>query len=77
MLRRYGFLHPGPDGLEPSLALAAYLSWRKIDWGTVTILSEKKTVRWSELSRDNSTLESREVSAVPAILNFRSAWDAL
>jgi CHASE2 domain-containing sensor protein len=77
VLRRYGFLHPGPEGLEPSLALAAYLSWRRIDWDTVTSLSEKKTVRWSELSRDNSTLESREVSAVPAILNFRSAWDAL
>jgi CHASE2 domain-containing sensor protein len=76
VLRRYAFVHRGPDGLEPSLALAAYLSWREIDWSRATSFPEKQIVSWMELSADNSALETRQVSAVPAILNFRSAWDA-
>jgi CHASE2 domain len=76
VLRRYAFVHRGPDGLEPSLALAAYLSWREIDWSSATSFPEKQIVSWMELSADNSALETRQVSAVPAILNFRSAWDA-
>lgn len=75
VLRRYAFTHLGPDGLEPSLALTAYLSWRKIDWDTVTTVHERKSVSWMELSPDNSTLEPRQASVLPAILNFRSAWD--
>ena len=76
VLRRYAFVHRGPDGLEPSLALAAYLSWREIDWRKAISSPERQTVSWMELSADNSSLEAREVSVVPAILNFRSAWDA-
>ncbi len=75
VLRRYAFTHLGPDGLEPSLALTAYLSWREIDWDLVTTLPERKNVSWMELSPDNSTLERRQASVLPAILNFRSAWD--
>ena len=76
VLRRYAFVHRGPDGLEPSLALAAYLSWREIDWSKATSSPERQIVSWMELSADNSALEPRQVSVVPAILNFRSAWDA-
>ena len=75
VLRRYAFVHRGPDGLAPSLALAAYFSWRQIDWSKATSSPERQIVSWMELSADNSALEPRQVSVVPAILNFRSAWD--
>jgi CHASE2 domain-containing sensor protein len=76
VLRRYAFVHRGPDGLEPSLALAAYFSWREIDWSKATNPPDRQIANWMELSADNSALEPRQVSPVPAILNFRSAWDA-
>ena len=76
VLRRYAFIHRGPDGLEPSLALAAYFSWREIDWSKATNPPDRQIANWMELSADNSALEPRQVSVVPAILNFRSAWDA-
>ena len=74
VLRHYAFVHLGPEGLEPSLALAAFLSWREINWSKVT--PERQTVSWMELSADNSTLEARQVSVIPTLLNFRSGWDA-
>jgi hypothetical protein len=45
-------------------------------WSRATSFPEKQIVSWMELSADNSALEPRQVSVVPAILNFRSAWDA-
>jgi hypothetical protein len=76
VLRRYAFVQRGPDGLEPSLALAAYLAWRRVDWGKANRLPEKGIASWPELSADYSALKLRQVSAAPAILNFRVGWDA-
>ena len=76
VLRRYAFVRPGPDGLEPSLALAGYLSWREIDWEKVTRSAESQTASWMELDASNSALELRQVDIVPILLNFRDAWDA-
>jgi CHASE2 domain-containing sensor protein len=76
VLRRYAFVQRGPDGLEPSLALAAYLAWRKLDWDKVSRSPETGIVSWTELSADYSALKSRQARAVPALLNFRTDWDA-
>jgi CHASE2 domain-containing sensor protein len=76
VLRRYAFVHRGPDGLEPSLALAAYLAWRRLDWGKVNRSPERGIVNWTELSADYSALKPRQVSVAPAVLNFRTDWDA-
>ena len=76
LLRRYAFVQRGPDGLEPSLALAAYLAWRKVDWNKANRSPERGIASWTELSGDYSTLKLRQVSAAPAILNFRTDWDA-
>ena len=48
VLRRYAFVHRGPDGLEPSLALAAYFSWREIDWRKQRVQPRgKPSVGWN------------------------------
>ena len=69
VLRHYAFLQRGPEGLEPSLALTAYLTWRNIGWSNVK--SEKGSARWSELSNDFSKLETRKLSADRVLLDFR------
>ena len=74
VLRRYAFVRPGPEGLEPSLALAGYLCWREIEWDKVTRSAESAS--WMELNASNSALEPRQVDVVPILLNFRNAWDA-
>ena len=74
VLRRYAFVRPGPEGLEPSLALAGYLCWREIEWDKVTRSAESAS--WMELNASNSALEPRQVNVVPILLNFRNAWDA-
>ena len=76
VLRRYAFVQRGPDGLEPSLALAAYFAWSKLDWSKVNRLPEMGIISWAELNADNTALEPRQVSVTPAILNFRTDWDA-
>jgi CHASE2 domain-containing sensor protein len=76
VLRRYAFVQQGPDGLEPSLALAAYIAWRRVDWGKANRSPEKGIARWTELSADYSALKPRQLSVRPAILNFRTDWDA-
>jgi CHASE2 domain-containing sensor protein len=76
VLRRYAFVQRGPDGLEPSLALAAYLAWRKVDWTKANRSPERGIASWTELSADNLALKLREVSVAPVILNFRTDSDA-
>ena len=51
VLRRYSLVEPGPQGLEPSLALAAYLSWRGLNWKDVSFPTPA-IVRWPELGHD-------------------------
>jgi adenylate cyclase len=72
VLRRYSLVGLGPQGLEPSLALAAYLSWRDLSWKDV---SSPTTVRWPELGPDNKTILPREAGVEPVLLNFRTAWN--
>jgi class 3 adenylate cyclase len=74
VIRRYSLVEQGPDGLEPSLALAAYLSWHDLDWKDVSIASPT-TVRWPELSQDNKSSTPREAGVEPVLLNFRTAWN--
>jgi CHASE2 domain-containing sensor protein len=76
VFRRYAFVQRGPDGLEPSLALAAYLAWRRVDWSKANRSLEKGIANWMELTADSSALKPREVSVAPVILNFRTDWDA-
>jgi adenylate cyclase len=73
VLRRYALVGRGPEGLEPSLALAAYLSWRGLNWQDVSIPSST-IVRWPELGPDNKSITPREVGVEPVLLNFRTAW---
>jgi len=73
VFRRYAFVQRGPEGLEPSLALAAYLAWRKFDWSPSP---ERGIASWKELSADNLAFKLQEVSVAPVILNFRTNWDA-
>jgi CHASE2 domain-containing sensor protein len=75
VLRRYAFIQRGPDGLEPSLALAAYLAWRKLDWSQANLSPERGIASWRELSADNAALKRRQVSVAPVMLNFRTNWD--
>ncbi|MBV9106954.1 MAG: adenylate/guanylate cyclase domain-containing protein [Verrucomicrobia bacterium] len=73
VLRRYALVEPGPQGLEPSLALAAYLSWRGLNWKDVTF-PNPRVARWPELSPDNKSIAPREIGVEPVLLNFRTAW---
>jgi class 3 adenylate cyclase/CHASE2 domain-containing sensor protein len=74
VLRRYAMVEPGPQGLEPSLALAAYLSWRGLTWKDVSFPSPA-IVRWPELGRDFVSIVPREIQVEPVLLNFRTNWN--
>ena len=74
VLRRYAMVEPGPQGLEPSLALAAYLSWRGLTWKDVSFPSPA-IVRWPELGRDFVSIVPREIQVEPVLLNFRTDWN--
>ncbi|HEY2123798.1 MAG TPA: adenylate/guanylate cyclase domain-containing protein [Chthoniobacterales bacterium] len=73
VLRRYALVQRGPQGFEPSLALAAYLSWRGLNWKDVEVLSSG-IVQWPELGPDDKTLVSRRIEVDPVLLNFRVPW---
>ena len=74
ILRHYALVVQGPHVLEPSLALAAYLSWRGLTWKDVSVL-DKAIVRWPELSRDFVSIVTRELQVEPVLLNFRTDWN--
>ena len=74
VLRRYALVERGPQGLEPSLALTAYLSLLDLDWKDVGIPSTT-IVRWPELSeKDRKSIALREAGVEPVLLNFRTPW---
>ena len=75
VFRRYALLQKSPQGLEPSLALAAYIAWRKMDWSRDVSSSGADSVSWEELSADNTSLETRRISTAPMLLNFRVPWE--
>jgi CHASE2 domain-containing sensor protein len=75
VLRHYAFVHKASHALEPSLALAGYLAWRRLDWDRVDRSPERGVVSWTELSADYSASKQRQVSVAPVVLNFRTDWD--
>ena len=91
VLRHYSLVVHGPVGLEPSLALAAYLSFYSLTWEDVRFPTPT-LVRWPELSQDLHSIVQREQKAVPThasgdtgivdqiqiepvLLNFRTGWN--
>jgi class 3 adenylate cyclase/CHASE2 domain-containing sensor protein len=75
VLRHYALIQRGPQGYEPSLALAAYLSWRNLTWKDVEFPGPA-TVQWSELGNDDKSLVPRRIRADPVLLNFRAPWSS-
>ena len=75
VLRRYDYVHPAGGGkVEPSLALACYLSWREIAWESGVTFPRPGVIRWEELSSDFTSVESRELNTDTVLLNYRSPW---
>jgi adenylate cyclase len=76
VIRRYSLVEQGPDRLEPSLALAAYLSWLGLDWKNDVSMASPTSVRWTELSQqDYKTPVPRDAGVEPVLLNFRTSWN--
>ena len=60
------------DGeLEPSLALAAYLLWKDVEWG-VGVEPSSRGAEWTELPGNRKRLAATS----PVLLNYRWPWDA-
>jgi class 3 adenylate cyclase/CHASE2 domain-containing sensor protein len=74
VLRRYEYVHRSRDDLEPSLALACYLAWRDVDWSKGVSFPQSGGLRWEEISSDFTTIEPRELTLAPVLLNYRSPW---
>ena len=75
VLRRYAIVQSGPQGPEPSLALAAYVLWLGLTWKDVSLPSPN-VVCWPELDRkDPSRGFSRKMQTEPLLLNFRTSWN--
>jgi class 3 adenylate cyclase/CHASE2 domain-containing sensor protein len=73
--RRYTYAYPsGAGGYEPSFALACYLAWRDVDWKREVRSPRPGILQWKELAADFSSMESRELSLEPGLLDFRSPW---
>jgi adenylate cyclase len=73
VLRRYALIQRGPQGYEPSLALAAYLSalgltWKNVEFPSPTI------AQWQELAKDFRSQVPRRIGVEPVLLNFRAPW---
>jgi CHASE2 domain-containing sensor protein len=75
VFRRYALLQRTPEGLEPSLALAAYLAWRGMDWAKDVTAAGSDAVSWQELSADAAALEKRVAGVAPVLLNLRVPWE--
>jgi class 3 adenylate cyclase/CHASE2 domain-containing sensor protein len=73
VLRRYALIQRGPHGYEPSLALAAYLSWRDLTWKDVEF-PDPTTAQWLQLGNDDKSMVPRRISAESVLLNFRAPW---
>jgi adenylate cyclase len=75
VLRSYDYVHQlGSDRREPSLALACYLAWRDIAWESGVTFPKPDVLRWEELSGDFTTVEPRELTLEPVLLNYRAPW---
>ena len=75
IFRRYTYAYPSnAGGYEPSFALACYLAWRDVDWNKEVRFPRPGMLQWNELAPDFRSVESREQSVEPGLLNFRSPW---
>lgn len=74
VLRRYEFARHSGDKYEPSLGLACYLAWRDADWDKGVTSPRPGVLRWEEISSDFTTIEPRELTLAPVLLNYRSPW---
>jgi adenylate cyclase len=72
VLRHYSFLRNNLEGLEPSLALAAYLAWRDVVWERIE--KSPQGISWDELAADLQSTERRTLDPGPALLDFRGRW---
>src|SRR5664279_5115539 len=71
--RHYAYVQRDGEGLEPSLALAAYCACQQIRWPEGSKSSKQGQVRWEELAADNVSLTTRMLDSQPRRLNFLSA----
>jgi len=74
VLRRYEYAQLSGDKYEPSLGLACYLAWRDVDWEKAVSFPRPGVVRWEEISSDFTTIEPRELTLTPVLLNYRGPW---
>lgn len=74
VLRRYDYTQRSGDEYEPSLSLACYLAWRDVDWNKGVTFPRRDVLRWDEISNDFTTIEPRELTLAPVLLNYRSPW---
>ncbi len=70
VFRHYAYVQRGPEGAEPSLALAAYL--QVANPGRMRYSATG--VEWEELGPDFKTMVTRRLPAEPQLLNLRSGW---
>lgn len=76
--RHYTLFRATAGGLEPSLALAAYLASQGVRWPEdVTVVGHNR-ISWKELSPDGTSWVTRglaaQVGGRPPLLDFRSGW---
>jgi class 3 adenylate cyclase/CHASE2 domain-containing sensor protein len=75
IFRHYNYAYASSaSGYEPSFALACYLAWRDLDWDQAVSSPRAGMLQWKELATDFTSMEPRELSLEPSLLNFRSPW---
>lgn len=75
VIRHYRFVHRIKEEYRPSIALAAYLAYRDVDWKNDVSVPNPATIQWQELSpKDFLTKVPRHVPGRPVLLNIRCPW---
>jgi class 3 adenylate cyclase/CHASE2 domain-containing sensor protein len=75
VIRHYDLIHATRKGREPSLALAAYLVSRALDWNRDVSFPDSYTAEWQEISpTDFVTMIPRRMPIGPVLLNIRCPW---
>ena len=75
--RAYPLLHWTGTAFEPSLAVAAWLTSRGINWSTDVQQPSPGRIQWKELPAGGRHLEDRQLDGRPGsarLLNFRGSW---
>ena len=69
VFRSYRLLYRDGPLLDPSLALAAYLAWLRVEWPGDVLFDKEGEARWTE--SEGGALSASES---PVLLNFRAPW---